>query len=333
MSDPAPSPRVSVGIPTWNRAELLRECIQSVLDQTMPDFELHVFDNASTDATPEVVASFDDPRITYVRRDQNLGNQPNMTAALRAGTAPYVYLLLDDERLLPTCLQRKAEFLDRHPDVVLVHSVFEEVSVDNEPLSAWASFSELTTDTVETGPTFIERSFLVPARVHLGSFLARREAVRTEGLFPEDRPLDDHPLFLRIATRGSIGFLAEPLDVRRIVPGVSSDAGYLVYENGRYRPTLWLVKEAKAVLFRFTEGYATTPAEARRLRRLARRGARRSATYILRNRVPGFRPVKQAARDLVEAVRVEPTILAEPRLLTVLFPRLARIRPAVTPPG
>ena len=323
----AATPRVTVGIPTWNRAELLRECIQSVLDQTMPDFELYVFDNASTDATPEVVASFDDPRLTYVRNETNLGNQPNMTAALRAGSAPYVYLLLDDERLLPTCLERKAGFLDEHPEVVMVHSAFEEVSIDDEVLSEWAAFCELRADTVETGPTFIERSYLVPGRVHLGSMLARREAVREEGLFPEDLPLDDHPLFLRIATRGSIGFLAEPLDVRRIVPGVSSEAGYLVYENGRYKPTLWLVKEARAVLFRFTEAYARTPAEARRLRRMARRGARRSASFILRRRFPRFRPARQAAGALVEAVRIEPTILVEPRLLTVLFPRLARGEP------
>lgn len=316
-----------MGIPTWNRADLLRECIQSVLDQTMADLEVHVFDNASTDATPEVVASFDDPRLTYVRNETNLGNQPNMTAALRAGTAPYVYLLLDDERMLPTCLERKADFLDRHQDVVLVHSAFEEVSIDGEQLSPWAAFCELRTDTVETGPTFIERSYLVPGRIHIGSFLARREAVREEGLFPEDLPLDDHPLWLRIATRGSMAFLAEPLDVRRIVPGVSSEAGYLVYEKGRYRPTLWLVKEAKAVLLRFTGTYARTPAEARRLRRMARRGARRSAAFILRYNVPGLRPPKRALRLLAEAVRVEPTLLVEPRLLTVLFPRLARRAP------
>src|SRR3954462_10521043 len=94
------SPLVSVGIPRWNRAELLRSCIKSVVEQTLEDIEIWVFDNASTDHTGEVVASFADPRIHYVRNPENLGNQPNSTLAMRAGSAPYHVMLFDDEYLL-----------------------------------------------------------------------------------------------------------------------------------------------------------------------------------------------------------------------------------------
>ena len=61
-------PRTTILIPTYNRARWLPGAIESVLAQTERDFTLVISDNASTDETPEVVARYDDPRITYVRR-------------------------------------------------------------------------------------------------------------------------------------------------------------------------------------------------------------------------------------------------------------------------
>lgn len=61
----AQQPRVTVAIPTRNRADLLRSCLKSVLDQSLQELEVHVSDNASTDDTAAAVASFDDPRVHY----------------------------------------------------------------------------------------------------------------------------------------------------------------------------------------------------------------------------------------------------------------------------
>ena len=81
-------PRVTVFIPTYNRARLLPEAIESVLAQTYDDFRLEVSDNASDDATPEVVASFDDPRLEYVRQPENLGLLGNHNWFLAAARTP-----------------------------------------------------------------------------------------------------------------------------------------------------------------------------------------------------------------------------------------------------
>jgi glycosyltransferase involved in cell wall biosynthesis len=70
-------PLVSVIIPTYNRAEFLREAIQSVLAQTYTNFELLILDNCSPDHTPEVVAEFDDARIKYLRHQCNIGGIAN----------------------------------------------------------------------------------------------------------------------------------------------------------------------------------------------------------------------------------------------------------------
>ena len=65
-------PKVTVCLPTYNRAHYLREAIESVLSQTFQDFELLICDNASTDETSEVVKSFRDARIRYVRHSRNI---------------------------------------------------------------------------------------------------------------------------------------------------------------------------------------------------------------------------------------------------------------------
>ena len=65
------APLVSVVIPTFNHASYLARALQSVLDQTYTNWEAIVIDNHSTDKTDEVMASFADPRIIYLKIHNN----------------------------------------------------------------------------------------------------------------------------------------------------------------------------------------------------------------------------------------------------------------------
>ncbi|MCX6030223.1 MAG: glycosyltransferase family 2 protein [Chloroflexi bacterium] len=109
-------PKVTVSITTYNRSHLLRESIRSVLDQTYTDFDLLVCDNASTDATAQVVASFGDSRIRYHRHPANLGMQANYKYALIAPKTELVACLADDDLYRPELLETAVETLDRFPD-------------------------------------------------------------------------------------------------------------------------------------------------------------------------------------------------------------------------
>ena len=84
-------PLVTVGIPVYNAASLLREGLDCICQQTMQDIEIVVSDNASTDDTPKILAEYAgrDDRIRLLRQPQNVGMQPNFTAVLDAATAPY----------------------------------------------------------------------------------------------------------------------------------------------------------------------------------------------------------------------------------------------------
>ena len=110
-------PTVSVGIPTCNRAKTLKKAIRSVLDQSFRDFELSVLDNSSTDDTPEVVKSFDDARIRYVRNEENLGMMLNFNQCLKSFRGRYCAFLGSDDYWLPGFLESMVEVLDKNPSV------------------------------------------------------------------------------------------------------------------------------------------------------------------------------------------------------------------------
>ncbi len=114
--------RYSVLLPTRNGASLLEGCLRSVLDQPYEDFELVVSDNASEDATPEILDRYaSDPRVRILRQEQSLGVTDNWNAALSASSGARITMLGDDDALMPGYFERADALLERHdePDVLL----------------------------------------------------------------------------------------------------------------------------------------------------------------------------------------------------------------------
>src|SRR4249920_1379724 len=112
---------VTVAIPTYNRAALLRETLDSVLAQTHSNFRLVISDNASTDETADVVASYCDTRIEYVRREHNIGMNANFNRLIELTETEFLTLLPDDDLLYPDYLHSVLDVLQRNPLVGLVH--------------------------------------------------------------------------------------------------------------------------------------------------------------------------------------------------------------------
>lgn len=114
--------RYSVLLPTRNGASLLEGCLRSVLDQPYVDFELVISDNASEDATPEILARHaSDPRVRILRQDRPLGVTDNWNAALAASSGARITVLGDDDALMPGYFERADALIERHddPDVLL----------------------------------------------------------------------------------------------------------------------------------------------------------------------------------------------------------------------
>ena len=105
---------ITIVIPTYNRADYLREAIDSVLSQTYQDFELLICDNASTDNTPVLIKNYNDSRIKYYRHQTNIGMQQNWRFALSYPNTPFIALLSDDDLLLPHHIGKAVNSLQEH---------------------------------------------------------------------------------------------------------------------------------------------------------------------------------------------------------------------------
>jgi glycosyltransferase involved in cell wall biosynthesis len=119
----AAEPRVSIGLPVYNGEKYLAASIESVLAQTMPDFELVVSDNASTDATEEICRSFADAdrRIKYSRNERNVGGARNYNLVFSRAVAPIFSWHTHDDVISDTYLDRCLEPLDADRSVVMTY--------------------------------------------------------------------------------------------------------------------------------------------------------------------------------------------------------------------
>src|SRR5262245_11608394 len=103
-----PTPTVSVTLLAYNHQKYVAEAIQSILDQSFTDFELVIVDDGSTDRTPEVIASFKDPRIVSIRQP-NGGPSVAVNRALAACRGKYVALMTGDDVSASHRLQTQLE--------------------------------------------------------------------------------------------------------------------------------------------------------------------------------------------------------------------------------
>ena len=116
---------VSVIMPTYNCERFIRESIDSVLAQTYINWELLIVDDCSTDETESVVRSFSDPRIRYMRNEQNMGAALTRNRALKEAKGRYIAFLDSDDLWLPEKLERQIDFMQAHHYAFTYHNYIE----------------------------------------------------------------------------------------------------------------------------------------------------------------------------------------------------------------
>ena len=123
------SPKVSVIIPTYNRADLLPRAVNSVLAQTYQDYEVIIVDDYSPDDTQEVIAAFTDPRVRFIRHKTNRRQSASINTGIANARGEYIAFLDDDDEWLPNKLRGQTEILDSsEEDVGLVYGWLEAVN-------------------------------------------------------------------------------------------------------------------------------------------------------------------------------------------------------------
>jgi glycosyltransferase involved in cell wall biosynthesis len=114
-------PKISIGMPVYNGEKFIRKAIDSLLAQTMTDFELIISDNASTDNTEAICQEYvvRDSRVRYVRQDENMGARANFQYVLDQALGEFFIWAAHDDSCHPEMLSICATMLDLNPDIIL----------------------------------------------------------------------------------------------------------------------------------------------------------------------------------------------------------------------
>lgn len=124
---------LSVLIPTYKRAGLLKKCIASVVASDSKDIEIIIANNGSPDNTDEVVAGFQDPRIRYFRHPENIGAVMNVRFLVEQARGKYLFFLTDDDYLIPGGLEEVFDFIQKYEPHgfkcgLIVHQILNQAS-------------------------------------------------------------------------------------------------------------------------------------------------------------------------------------------------------------
>lgn len=112
-------PTLSICIPTFNRSKYLDELLDSIVEQGASDLEVIVSDDASSDNTTDVVASYKNrlPRLKYIQQAKNIGLDRNFLAVVDNASGDFVWFLGDDDRLEPGAVKKVLAALAGWPGI------------------------------------------------------------------------------------------------------------------------------------------------------------------------------------------------------------------------
>jgi glycosyltransferase involved in cell wall biosynthesis len=204
------SPRVSVCLLTYNRAEALRRSIESLLAQSYANFELIVNDDCSPDNTAEVCAEYakKDQRIRYCRNEKNLRYAGNQNAAMARAQFELVAIVHDGDIYRTDCVEKWVEALLRNPRVGIVFNASDALDDTGKVAVKYRHPYPPVLD----GRDMLDEMFRVYSSPIFGIVMVRKELALTAGRFDESYPiLADVDMWMRILLRADVAYINEPL--------------------------------------------------------------------------------------------------------------------------
>lgn len=222
------NPLISIGVPVYNGANFLGDALDSILAQTLEDFEVVISDNASTDETQNICRTYAarDSRIRYHRQTKNLGAARNYNDTFRRSRGRYFRWTAHDDMIAPTFLERCHSRLEDEPGAAVAYARMREVDQDG---STRRDYDASIVWHGETPKTRVESLLCAPlegSHIHRCVPMAglfRANVLRRTRLMGGFNSADKVAL-LEAALLGDFAEVPEYLFYRRIHAGVSLSA-------------------------------------------------------------------------------------------------------------
>lgn len=210
----ASRPKLSVTVLNYNYGRYLARVMDSILSQTMEDFEVIVIDDCSQDGSAEIARRYlTDPRVRFVHHEQNAGYVASLiegTEALSRGTFATV-ISADDVVVSPRAFELQVAALEEHPSAAFSFSSFQRMTAETaEILGTHRSYDG---DRLVPGPEFL-RAYITGKDVQVlhSGCMVRMSSYHEAGGYRRDfRYAVDFALWQMLATTGDAAYVAEPL--------------------------------------------------------------------------------------------------------------------------
>lgn len=227
-------PRITVAIPTYNRAKYLPQAVQSVLSQTFKDFELLIVDNASTDETENAVKSFKDKRIVYHKNKENIGMMNNWNRCIDISGGKYLIILGDDDKLYPNFLEESYRAHKRPPNLGFSFSHCNKVDVNGHYLMRWGY--DFLPAGYSKGWEYLDYTLKFGCNLTNSSTVLLNKSVFKEvGKFEVEYATNtfDFNMWIKIASKFNVYFIDKVLSDYRIHPDQVSELHWRRKKTGK----------------------------------------------------------------------------------------------------
>ncbi|MGZ3749773.1 MAG: glycosyltransferase [Mucilaginibacter sp.] len=202
--------KITVLMPAYNAGKYIREAITSVLEQTYRNFELLIVNDGSTDDTISVVLSISDPRIVLVNKEHE-GIAAALNTGLRLSDTYYIARFDADDICMPDRLEKQFNFLEDHPDYVLVGSEADYILESGEFLFSFKCIAH-SNEEVQNN-LYVYCPF-----IHSSVMYKRDEVIKAGGYNAHAHNFEDYLLWTSLAKTGKMQNLREPLIKVRFNP-------------------------------------------------------------------------------------------------------------------
>jgi glycosyltransferase involved in cell wall biosynthesis len=212
--------KVSAVIPTFNRAEMLRGAINSILNQTLKDFEIIVVDNCSVDNTESVIKLYNDKRIRYFKHQNNGILAVNMNYGMKQARGEYIAFCDDDDFWIPEKLEKQLAEFEKDDRVALVCTngiAFNETGEMGLTIKSHLHDSDFTLKSLMRINAIISSSILV-----------KKSVIDEVGMMDEEPEIfgaEEYSLWIRIAKKYKIKYIDLPLMKYRTHAGAYRNKG------------------------------------------------------------------------------------------------------------
>ncbi|MBI4722299.1 MAG: glycosyltransferase family 2 protein [Candidatus Stahlbacteria bacterium] len=189
--------QVSVITATYNNERYIKSCIESILCQSIKDFEFIIVDDGSTDKTFEILREYEkkDKRVVIIRNKENKGAANSRNAAFHKSKGKFIAIIDSDDVALPTRLEKQVRFLNSHTEYGIVGSMIAYIDENGKHITlkeALPKGGEIIGDMLED-----------PCQIFNSSCMFRREVFEELGGYREEfKKAEDWDLFLRLQERG-----------------------------------------------------------------------------------------------------------------------------------